>query len=238
MPPALQPHKLAFNSNELLPLLNQYQMLPQLMRECILDEAIVDIRYSDVELAAARQHYYQTHQLLTEYQQHQWCEQHYLSPSKLDDIATRSLRIEKFKQATWGHRLENYFLKRKAQLDQVIYSLLRTPDFETAYELYFRIAEGEQSFHEVAKAYSQGPEARTGGICGPAEMGVLPNVLGQCLAIAQPGQLSQPFQLGEWYVVVRLEERLPAQLTEAMRQRLLNELFESWMQAELKKHHL
>jgi len=39
-------------------------------------------------------------------------------------------KIEKFKQETWGHKLEAYFLDRKAQLDKVIYSLIRTQDME------------------------------------------------------------------------------------------------------------
>jgi hypothetical protein len=72
-----------------------------------------------------------------------------MSSEHLKALATRGLRIEKFKQATWGRKLEAYFLKRKGQLDKAIYSLMRTKDLRLAQELYFRIQEGEQTFAEV-----------------------------------------------------------------------------------------
>lgn len=40
-------------------------------------------------------------------------------------------------------------------------------------------------------------------------------------------------QIGEWVVIVRLEKLIPAQLDEAMRQRLLNELFAQELQHQL-----
>jgi hypothetical protein len=39
--------------------------------------------------------------------------------------------------------------------------------------------------------------------------------------------------LGEWLLIVRLEKLMPAQLDESMRQRLLGELFEAWLQEQL-----
>lgn len=77
------------------------------------------------------------------------------------------MRIEKFKQATWGSKLESYFYERKQQLDQVVYSLIRTHDAAAAQELYFRLLENEQPFAEIAVLYSQGSEARTGGLIDP-----------------------------------------------------------------------
>jgi len=40
-------------------------------------------------------------------------------------------------------------------------------------------------------------------------------------------------QLGEWAVILRLEQRISAKLDAAMEQRLLDELFDSWLQAEV-----
>jgi parvulin-like peptidyl-prolyl isomerase len=49
------------------------------------------------------------------------------------------------------------------------------------------------------------------------------------------GVVQLPVRLGEWFVIVRLEKLIPAQLDEAMRSRLLQENFESWLQTEMKK---
>ena len=69
-----------------------------------------------------------------------------MAPEQLESVATRGLKIEKFKQVHWGQKLESYFLERKSQLDKVIYSLIRTEDHEVAQEFYFRLQEGEQTF--------------------------------------------------------------------------------------------
>jgi hypothetical protein len=229
------------SQHEIMPLLTQYQMLPQLLRESLLDEAVsrwersapASRSFTPEAIEIACQSFCDRHQLTSEAMVQSWLARHGMTRSDLPTLATRQLKIEKFKQATWGHQLESYFLKRKGQLDQVIYSLLRTQELAIAQEFYFRIQEGEQSFAELAQAYSQGPEAQTGGLCGPVELGVLPPLFKSFLAIAKPGQLSAPIQLGEWVVLIRLEKLIPAQLDEPMRQRLLSELLENWLAEQM-----
>jgi parvulin-like peptidyl-prolyl isomerase len=153
--------------------------------------------------------------------------------AQVEGLATRGLLIEKFKQTTWGHKLESYFLSRKGQLDRVIYSLLRTKEPGIAQELYFRIQEKEQSFAELARDYSQGPEAQTDGLIGPVELSTPHPTVAQLLRSSQPGQLCPPLRLGEWLVIVRLEKFIPAQLDAPMRQRLLNECFSTWLSEQL-----
>ncbi|MBD0262956.1 MAG: peptidylprolyl isomerase, partial [Tolypothrix sp. Co-bin9] len=45
--------------------------------------------------------------------------------------------------------------------------------------------------------------------------------------------LSPPTRLGEWWIIVRLEKVLPVKLDEPMKQKLLNELFNTWLQEQL-----
>jgi hypothetical protein len=78
------------------------------------------------------------------------------------------------------------------QLDKVVYSVIRTKDMGVAQELYFRIQEGEQSFSELAREYSQGPEALTGGLTGPVELILPPRPLAGMLSVSQPDQLWPP----------------------------------------------
>lgn len=220
-------------AEEIIPLLSSYRMLPQLFRESIIDQAIAAVECTPEETTQACQIFYEQNQLTSEPEQQAWMARHRITPEQLEALALRGLRIEKFKQATWGHKLESYFLKRKGQLDKVLYSTLLTKDSGLAQELYFRIQEGEQTFAEAAQAYSQGPEAQTGGINGPVELGSVHPGLARVLSISQPGQLWPPMQFGKWAVVVRLEKLIPVRLDQPMRQRLLNELFEAWVQDQL-----
>lgn len=224
-----------FTAEEIIPLLANYQLLPQLFREIILDQSIASIECTPEELSLACQTFYIQNQLTTETARQSWLEQRNMTQEQLSAQVARGLRIEKFKLATFSHKLESYFLSRKAQLDRVIYSLIRTKDPGIAQELYFRIQAGEQSFTELAGEYSQGQEAQTGGLIGPVEMSTPHPTLGRLLAMSQPGQLWPPTRVEDWLVIVRLEKFIPAQLDEPMRQRLLNELFNAWLSEQIKQ---
>ncbi len=222
-------------AEEIIRLLAGYQMLPQLRRELLIDQAIAPIQCTPEEKASACQQFYEKNQLTSEPERQAWLTHYTMTPEQLEALATRGLRIEKFKQATWGNKLESYFLSRKSKLDKVIYSLIRTKEVGIAQELYFRIREGEQSFAELAREYSQGPEAQTGGLIGPVEMSTPHPALAKALSVSQPGQVWPPTRLGEWLVIVRLEKFIPAQLDEPMRRQLLHELFSAWLQEQLRQ---
>jgi parvulin-like peptidyl-prolyl isomerase len=235
MTPVLQFGNQIITAPEALKLLAGYQMLPQLCRFLIISGAIAPIKLTPEENTSAIEQFYQQNQL-TALQAHTSILKHYgMSEAQLEALATRELRVEKFKIATWGAKLETYFLQYKPQLDKVIYSLIRTSDAEAAQELYFRIKAGEQTFAECASLYSQGQEAQTGGMLGPVPMSQPHPVIAQKLAISQPGQLWPPMRLDNWVVIVKLEKLIPAQLDDATRTTLLNHLFEQWLAEEMSK---
>ena len=222
-------------SEEILSLMAGYQMMPQFLKEVLIDEAITDIDCTAEEKEGAYQAFYQQNQIVEDNARQAWLAHFRMTQEQLESLATRELRIEKFKQDKWGPKLESYFLDHKGRLDKVIYSLIRTKDLGIAQELYFRIGEGEQTFAEVAREYSQGPEAQTDGLIGPVELSVPHPSLAHILSISQPGQLSPPTRVGEWVVIVRLERYIPAQLDDAMRQRLLNEAFNDWIKEQVQQ---
>ncbi len=220
------------NKNEILLLLNQYGILPQFVREIMIDCAVAEIAIAEDEALGAYKKFYQQHQLNSEEDLQAWLNARGISREQLEYIATRGLKLAKFQEQTWGNKLESYFLGRKQKLDRVVYSLIRVKDPYLAQELYFRVQEGEQSFSEIAREYSEGPEAETGGLLGPVDLGVPHPALAKMLLRSKPGELLAPTRLGDWVVVVRLEKYLPAQLDEVMRQRLLSELFDQWVRTE------
>lgn len=243
MTEAIQIGNRTITASELISLLATYQMLPQLQRELIIDEAIeqnshsekVVIECTPEEVAQAKQQFYAEKQFKNEEDIQVWIARQGLTPEQLEVITTRKLKIEKFKQATWGNKLESYFFQSKAKLDKVIYSLLRTQDVGIAQELYFRIQAKENSFADLAREYSLGPEAQTGGLVGPIELNALHPVMVQMLSSSQPGQILPPSRIADWFVILRLEKFIPAQLDEFMKVRLLNELFEAWLQEQQKQ---
>lgn len=221
------------STDELLTLLAGYQLLPQVQRKLLVDQILADIECTFDEMQEARQHYFKQYQIEDPEKRHSWLQHYSMTSEQLEQLVANKARLKKFKSFMWGHRLEAYFLAQKSRLDKVLYSLLRTSQQETAQELFFRIQSKEQSFAELAWEYSEGPEALTGGFVGPIELPRCHNAIAQILSISQPGQLWQPTKVGDWYVILRLEKWIPAQLDEATRQHLLDSLFEDWLQQQL-----
>ncbi|MDB9373037.1 peptidylprolyl isomerase [Nodularia sphaerocarpa] len=221
------------SSAEILQLLEKYQMLPQLIKEVVLDQAIAPISCTAEEEKIASEKLAQHYQITSDDAGERWLEQNHLSREQFRAIAIRQFKIEKFKHLTWGSDLESYFSQRKPQLNRVVYSLIRTNDIGIAQEIYFRLQAGEQTFAELAREYSQGTEAQTNGLIGPVELQTIHPALAKILATSQPKQLLPPTQLENWIVIVRLEKLLLTQLDNSLRQRLLNERFHTWLQAQM-----
>ena len=218
-----------YTAEDLVPLLTQYQMLPKLAQEILTDKAIAEIKCSEEENTRIFEQFCQQNQLTSEEQVQQWLDKQGLNREQLQNLITKKLRIDKYKQETWGDQVDAHFIKRKSQLDRVVYSLIRVEKPEVAQELYFRIKDNENTFSALAMEYSQGTEAQTGGLIGPVEINAPHPKIAQILATCQPGQLVPPTRVGEWIVIIRLENYLSAKLDNPMRQRMLDELFGRWL---------
>jgi parvulin-like peptidyl-prolyl isomerase len=218
---------------ELVPLLQKYQLLPGVLRELTIDRAITAVACNKDEQISALKQFYDRYQLTSEERLQQWLDLHGLDRQQVAEIAIRNFKIEKFKQANWGGKLGSYFLQRKGQLDRAIYSLIRTSDLGIAQEIYFRLIDGEQTFEEIAHQYSQGAESKTGGLIGPVELSTPHPAIAQLITSQPLGKICHPVQLEQWYVIIRPEQIIPAQLDEQMRQRLIDELFQTWIQSQL-----
>lgn len=231
----LQPTSKVIPIQEIPSLLSRYQLLPQLLRGIVIDLAIADYSCTDAEKQLATKQFEQQQQIQTESDREAWLQKQGMTFEQMEDLVVRPILIEKFKNDTWGSKVESYFINRKANFDQVIFSLLRTPDGLLSQEIYFRIQEAEESFSQLAGQYSKGPEANTGGVIGPVPLSNLNPTLAKILRVSQPGQLWSPTRIEEWFTIVRLEKFLPASLDETMRQRLLNEMFEIWLHEQMQR---
>ncbi|PZO60371.1 MAG: peptidylprolyl isomerase [Phormidesmis priestleyi] len=212
--------------------LKQYQLMPRLVQEVVIDRAIAHI---ECDPQSALQAFCSKRGLFSQEQQQAWCQQQQQTREHMMLAAIRDYKLSKFQAETWGTEIESYFLQRKAQLDRVRYSLIRTKDASLAQEIYFRLSDDGASFAELASQYSEGQEAKTGGLIGPVELSVPHPVLARMLMVSKPNQLWAPTQIGEWLVIAKLEQFLPAQFDDTMRDRLLSEQFQEWLQQQIQE---
>jgi parvulin-like peptidyl-prolyl isomerase len=217
---------------DLVALLERHGLLQQLAARLVVAEAVEDLALSEDEQEQVRQGL---------------CQQLGLKdPGQLETVladkgwngadtfwnAELPLRLQKFAEADFLHKAEARFLDRKTQLDQVVYSLLRVQDPFLAKELYLRIAEGEANFADLAAFYAEGPEKATNGVIGPVPLTQAHPALAEVLRTSQPGDLHEPLQIENWFLVIRLESYKPATLDEATKAQMANELLQDWANEE------
>jgi hypothetical protein len=162
-----------------------------------------------------------------------WLQRQRLLRKDLPILATQSARIDQFLRSRWGDELEVHFLRRKAELDQVVYFLLRVSERNLAEELHQRLRDDGADFGDLAVQYAEGQERLSRGLIGPLPITAAHPTISSRLRIGQPGQLWPPFQVEGVWVLLRLEQRLPARLNEQMRTRMMNELFEQWVESRV-----
>ena len=215
---------------EALALLRRHNMLKALIRAETIAEAVGAEALPEDQCDQLWNNYLSTHKIENDEQLASHLQSLGMDADALHWQLELPARIQQHSRTQFQHKAEARFLAKKEQLDSVVYSLLRVSDGYLARELYLRIAGQEANFADLAAEHSQGPEAKTKGIVGPVPMNQAHPALSERLRTSQPGQLLEPFQIENWWLVTRLERYEPARFDEGNAQRMAQELFQEWIQ--------
>jgi len=195
----------------------------------VFDEICQAVSLHPDQEAAELQVYRQRYNITTPEGQARYLRNKGWSEEDLGYFATKSARINQFKQRVFQQEVEVHFLDRKLDFDQVTYSLIRVTDENLAFELHQRLLEQEASFEDLAATYSEGSERQSGGSIGPVPLSLAHEAVVQKLRTSQPGELLEPFFLVNIWLIIRLDAWRGARLEEAQREEILEDLFNQWL---------
>lgn len=218
---------------EVMALLRRHDLQRTLVQRQVIAEAVAAVPITCDEQEQLLQAYRQRYRLEDAESMHKHLQLRGLHEPDLQWQLELPVRIQRHSEQAFSAKAEQRFLERKNTLDQVVYSLLRLKDGFLARELYLQIAEEESDFAELAARYAEGPERTTRGVVGPVPLTQAHPLLSERLRIGAPGSLLEPFQIEDWWLVVRLERYLPASFDDSMKQRMCSEQFEEWVHEEV-----
>lgn len=133
-----------------------------------------------------------------------------------------------------GTFIKDEFIKRKHQMDWILFAMLQVPQRSMIDELYYQIKDDGQDFDQLARQYSISPSAIYGGLEEPVQVDALNPDLRQKLLALKPGQITEPFTLdGRNFHIARLMRVHSTQLTPQLETRLREELFAEWTMRQL-----
>lgn len=143
------------------------------------------------------------------------------------------IRLQKWMEQTYRERIDSYFLERREDLEQVVYGMIRLRHQGVAEELYLRLLDDGADFGDLARQYSLGEERFTRGLVGPMRISQPHPTIRDVLQKLTIGELHPPFMVDNWILLVRMEHRQPAQLTDSTMLQLCQELMQQDLEATL-----
>lgn len=163
---------------------------------------------------------------------------HGLTIDEAKVIARRAIRFRQWSRQLFENAKESLFIKHKQSLTYATYTILRTRSQALCEELYCRLVAKESTLEELATCYSEGEEASRNGKLGPVAIEEMGPIVKRILEVSQPGQLWPPKEIEGWWVVLRLDERKDAEMTEETMDEIYRRESEQLIDAEfLKKSH-
>ena len=217
------------SSEQICDLVRRLELTSTLTRRLLEEEVAAVVPIDQPWLEAQQQQFCGDRALGDVLEQHGWTK---------DDLTLNLWlpeALKRFAEQRFGAGAEEEFLRQGSGFDQIVYSMIRTRDRGLARELWIRAEEKESDFLELARQFGEGPEAGHMGVIGPTSIGALqPPLLAENLRRLQPGEIHPPQQLGEWWILLRLEKLQPASFDAAMKHRLIQQQMDAFLSDRVK----
>lgn len=143
------------------------------------------------------------------------------------------LKLRRWQEETYQDRLPLSFEARRADLERVVFARIQVRDSQLAQDLHRQLLQDPAGFAQLAGRFSEGEERYTQGLIGPRTLAEIDPAVRKVVAQLPVGGLHAPLRHGDVWLILRMEHRQPAVLEGELRQRLLEELFETDLQAVL-----
>ena len=203
-------------------------------REIIIDRLIDEEKESETPEEELIQLYLKNNSINTQEELARWMLKENLDKSSLLVRAQRHAKWITICEKKYKNQAATIFLKNKAKLDKVSYSMIWIEDEALANEVFVRIKEGECSIDDAILMSTNPPQGLAIGRIGPVKLLELPDALAELLRISQPKQLWPPIKVEQGWAIVKNEKLWPAVFNKEEKSKLLIELGEQWIAEEIK----
>lgn len=206
-------------------------------RELILDkiienEANPNLQEEDEEIIKG---YLKIKNIFTQEDLAKWTKNENLDNKSLLTRARRHSKWVKICEKKFKNQAATRFLKDKAKLDQVSYSMIWIEDEALANEVFVRIKEEECTVDEAILMSTNPPQGLKIGRVGPIEFRKLPDALAELLRISQPKQVWPPIKIENGWAIIKNEKIWPAVFNREEKNKILLEIGEEWISEEIRK---
>ncbi len=189
-----------------------------------------NLSISDQEWQAAGDEFRAEQRLLSSAETLQWLAQQRITVEDWSQGIKIRLLTQKLKDHLFGELVDNDYLNDRERYKQVVISHLLVVDLAKALDLMRQLQENYASFCVLALEHSKGKQSKeNGGFMGVRFLSELMPEIAQAIAQAKEGEIVGPVQTHMGYHIIKVEQWLPMQLTENLRDKVFDLLLETWL---------
>ncbi|MEM7556191.1 MAG: peptidylprolyl isomerase [Cyanobacteria bacterium P01_A01_bin.84] len=163
-----------------------------------------------------------------------WLKENHLSVEDFSELARSNVMSKKLANHLLSDHIEKFFYDNRLNYDAAVTYEIIFEDRDLALEMFYALEEGEITFPEVARLYIQDPELRrAGGYQGIKYRQELRPEIAAAIFSTYPLQLLKPIETPKGVYLVWLEEIIKPELDEELREKILSELFDDWLNKQV-----
>ncbi|MBW4617111.1 MAG: peptidylprolyl isomerase [Desmonostoc vinosum HA7617-LM4] len=193
-----------------------------------------NVTVSDEELQAAGDTFRQEHKLLGATETIKWLSAQRISIEDWSSGIRVTLLTKKLKELLFGSSVDHHYINNRHHFKSVALSQILVRDLANALKIVHAIKEESASFCALALEHSKGRQSKeNGGFAGIRFLSELMPQIAEVVSQAKEGELIGPIQTTLGYHIIKIEKWFPSELSESVRQEILESLFQAWLQAKL-----
>ncbi|MBC1225300.1 peptidylprolyl isomerase [Nostoc sp. UCD121] len=194
----------------------------------------LNLTASDEELQAGGDKFRLEHKLLGASETLSWLSVQRITVEDWSNGIKLSLLTQKLKELLFGEIVDNYYIQNRQNFRRIALSQILVRELTQAQQIAYQIQEENASFCALALEYSKGKQSKeNGGFAGIRFFSELLPEIAAAISQAKEGELIGPVQTTLGYHIIRVEKLFPLELTESLREEVLESFFQAWLQGQL-----
>jgi len=188
------------------------------------------ITVSDEELQAAGNEFRLKHNLLGASETLSWLSEQRITVEDWTQGIRVALLIKNLKEHLFGASVDGHYLSNRKDYRRIALSQILVRDLTDALKIVSRLQEDKAAFCALAIEYSKGQQSKEkGGFAGIHFLSRLMPEVAQAISEVKEGEVIGPIETKIGYHIIKSEKWFPAELSESVREEILESLFQAWL---------
>ena len=221
------------NSASTINKLNQTNFLRPFLKYLIVEELTKDLEVPQDILENSFKNFCLSNGLDNKAKVNNFLQINFLTYQELIDQITHPLKKNVYMISEYGHLAENLYLRRKDDLDKIIFSQICVKDRNSAYDIYLKLESRESSFGEIKELFKNNKEFIFHEKVGPINTSSLEPEMKELLVQQTEGDLQEPILIDDFWVILRLDKKIDTVFDDQTKLLMVTELFEDWIEKEI-----